>query len=168
MARFGQCARDGSPGRFSGENGDGHAGHAGGWHHPRHQPKRIRISSIWWSAGYVLFGIIIDADIEVTDNRVYQSERRISDYRDFQGAFDEILKDERYALLYAHLSTAPQSFLREMILYTYKDAAESGADMPPLGEVQRPLAQAGLQPFKARSTRDAAEMVGRKIRRATT
>jgi FAD/FMN-containing dehydrogenase len=85
--------------------------------------------------GYGLFGIIIDADIEVTDNRVYQSERRIFDYQDFQVAFDGILKDDRYALLYGHLSTAPQSFLREMILYTYKEAAGPGGDIPPLGEV---------------------------------
>ena len=85
--------------------------------------------------GYGLFGVIIDADIEVTENRIYQSERRILDYRSFPSTFNEILSDDRYALLYGHLSTAPQSFLREMILYTYKEAEVPGATIPPLGEM---------------------------------
>src|SRR2546422_1029844 len=64
--------------------------------------------------GYGLFGVILEADLEVTDNPVYHSERRVIDYRDFPAVFaDEIHREERYELMYGHLSTAPQSFLEE-------------------------------------------------------
>lgn len=86
--------------------------------------------------GYGLFGVVLDAEIEVTDNVVYRSERRILDYKDFLSVFnDEILPNKSYGLMYGHLSTAPQSFLHEMILYTYKDVDHSAAGTPPLGEV---------------------------------
>jgi len=38
--------------------------------------------------------------------------------------------------MYGHLSTAPQSFLKEMLLYTYRRVDTRGADIPPLGEVR--------------------------------
>lgn len=86
--------------------------------------------------GYGLFGVILDADIEVTENAVYRSERRIIGYKEFPAVFnDEILPAREYGLMYGHLSTAPQSFLDEMILYTYKEVGDSGAGIPPLGEV---------------------------------
>jgi FAD/FMN-containing dehydrogenase len=37
--------------------------------------------------GYGLFGVILDAELEVTDNVVYRSERRLLDYREFPGVF---------------------------------------------------------------------------------
>lgn len=87
--------------------------------------------------GYGLFGVILDADIEVTDNVVYRSERRIIHYKDFPAVFnDEILPGKRYGLMYGHLSTAPQSLLEEMILYTYRQVEAPGAEIPPLGEVR--------------------------------
>jgi FAD/FMN-containing dehydrogenase len=86
--------------------------------------------------GYGLFGVILDADLEVTDNAVYRSERRIMRYGDFPSVFrDEILPEKRYGLTYAHLSTAPPSLLDEMILYTYRQE-DGPAAIPPLGEVR--------------------------------
>jgi FAD/FMN-containing dehydrogenase len=88
--------------------------------------------------GYGLFGIILDVDLEVTPNVVYQSGRRILDYRQFPEVFArEIQPDARYGLLYGHLSTAPQSFLKEMILYTYREVPAAGATIAPLGEVSQ-------------------------------
>ena len=87
--------------------------------------------------GYGLFGVILEADLEVTDNPVYRSERRVIDYRDFPAVFaDEIHREERYELMYGHLSTAPQSFLEEMLLYTYRRVEVRGAEIPPLGDVR--------------------------------
>jgi len=87
--------------------------------------------------GYGLFGVIVEADLEVTDNPIYRSERRVIDYRDFPAVFaDQIHREERYELMYGHLSTAPQSFLEEMLLYTYRRVEVRGADIPPLGEVR--------------------------------
>ncbi len=86
--------------------------------------------------GYGLFGIILDADLDITENAVYRSGREILDYEAFPAFFnDRVVGDESYRLLYGHLSTAPQSFLREMILYTYREVPVHPDSIPPLGEV---------------------------------
>ena len=88
--------------------------------------------------GYGLFGVILDVDLELTDNVVYRSERRLLDYQSFPDVLTrEIAKDPSYGLLYGHLSTAPQSFLRELILYAYRRVEAPGAAIPPLGEVSQ-------------------------------
>jgi FAD/FMN-containing dehydrogenase len=87
--------------------------------------------------GYGLFGVILDADLEVTPNVVYRSERRVIRYREFPAVFnDEIGPTPQYGLMYGHLSTAPHSFLDEMLLYTYRLERARGAAIPPLGEVR--------------------------------
>ena len=88
--------------------------------------------------GYGLFGVILDVDLELTDNVVYRSERRLMDYRTFPDVLTrEVAKDPSFGLLYAHLSTAPQSFLQELILYAYRKVDAPGAAIPPLGEVSQ-------------------------------
>ncbi len=85
--------------------------------------------------GYGLFGVILDVDLDVTDNVVYQSERRVIDYRGFPEILTrEILPDRSYGLMYGHLSTSPASFLNEMLLYTYRQV-DGGGEVPPLSEV---------------------------------
>ena len=87
--------------------------------------------------GYGLFGIILDAEIEVTDNVIYERERRIIDYKEFPDIFKkEIESNDKYGLFYGHLSTAPLSFLREMIIYGYKKVDIVDAEIPPLREVE--------------------------------
>lgn len=86
--------------------------------------------------GYGLFGIILDADLEITENAVYRSGRAVIDYKDFPAFFEQrIQRDETYRLLYAHLSTAPQSFLRETIAYTYQQVPSQPSQIPPLEDV---------------------------------
>lgn len=86
--------------------------------------------------GYGLFGIVLDVNLEITDNVVYQSERKVIDYKSFPDVFNrEIENDENIGLFYGHLSTAPQSFLEEMILYSYKKVDAPDVKIPPLGEV---------------------------------
>jgi FAD/FMN-containing dehydrogenase len=85
--------------------------------------------------GYGLFGVILDAQIEVTDNAIYRAGREVMDYRAFPAYFQNtILRDPNYRLFYAHLSTAPQSFMREMLVYTYREVSGSRGDIPPLPE----------------------------------
>lgn len=87
--------------------------------------------------GYGLFGVILDATLDVTDNAVYQSERRVIDYRQFPELYlDEFANNETFALMYGHLSTSRASLLEEMLLYTYR-RVESTAEIPPLGEVSQ-------------------------------
>lgn len=86
--------------------------------------------------GYGLFGVIVEAELDIADNLVYQTGRRMLDYKEFPALFaGEIEKDGNIGLMYGHLSTAPSSFLKEMLLYTYTRVDGSDFDRKPLGEV---------------------------------
>jgi FAD/FMN-containing dehydrogenase len=86
--------------------------------------------------GYGLFGIILDVELEITENVVYETGRRYTDYQSFPALFaDELLPDPRLGLFYGHLSTGPGSLLDEMILYTYMQVDAPDAEIPPLEEV---------------------------------
>jgi FAD/FMN-containing dehydrogenase len=86
--------------------------------------------------GYGLFGVIVEADLDIADNLVYRTGRRVLDYKEFPALFaDEIDKDLKVGLMYGHLSTAPSSFLKEMLLYTYTRVDGSDFKRQPLGEV---------------------------------
>ena len=86
--------------------------------------------------GYGLFGVIVEAELDIADNLVYQTGRRMLDYKEFPALFaGEIEKDRNIGLMYGHLSTAPSSFLKEMLLYTYTKVDGSDFKRQPLGEV---------------------------------
>ena len=86
--------------------------------------------------GYGLFGVILDVDLEIVDNDVYQTERQVVSYQDFPEIFEnEILPDPNLGLFYGHLSTAGASLLDEMIFYKYTKVEVGDAEIPPLGEV---------------------------------
>lgn len=88
--------------------------------------------------GYGLFGIVLDVDLEVTENVLYASGRELLDYQSFPELFEsELAANTKLGLMYGHLSTDPNSLLREMILYTYEEQAQGDEDLviPPLGEV---------------------------------
>ncbi|MGE0239364.1 MAG: FAD-binding oxidoreductase [Parvibaculaceae bacterium] len=86
--------------------------------------------------GYGLFGVILDAEIEIADNVIYRSKRRLIDIAEFPKIFaGEIAPDPAIGLFYGHLSTAPSSFLREMLIYTYHRQDLTGIALPPLAEV---------------------------------
>lgn len=86
--------------------------------------------------GYGLFGIVLDVELEITENVIYATGRRLIDYQEFPAIFhNEILPNQDLGLFYAHLSTAPQSFLRELMFYTYTTVPVTDAEIPPLGEV---------------------------------
>src|SRR4030081_2047995 len=86
--------------------------------------------------GYGLFGVIVEAELDISDNLVYQTGRRVMDYKEFPDLFArEIEKDANIGLMYGHLSTAPSSFLRELLLYTYTKAGGADFQRQPLGDV---------------------------------
>jgi FAD/FMN-containing dehydrogenase len=85
--------------------------------------------------GYGLFGVIVEAELDIADNPVYQTGRRVLDYHEFPALFaGEIEKDADIGLMYGHLSTAPSSLLREMLLYTYTKVEGTDFQRAPLGE----------------------------------
>jgi FAD/FMN-containing dehydrogenase len=86
--------------------------------------------------GYGLFGVVLNAELEVVPNDVYRSERQVIDYRDFPRTFAAIAADPTIGLTYAHLSTAPGSLLRETLVYSYRRHPEDQAlTRAPLGEI---------------------------------
>ena len=86
--------------------------------------------------GYGLFGVVLDVDLEIVDNDVYQTERQVVSYKDFPEIFEnEILPDPNLGLFYGHLSTASSSLLDEMIFYKYTRVDIGEAEIPPLGEI---------------------------------
>jgi hypothetical protein len=88
--------------------------------------------------GYGLFGVILDAELDITDNVVYESERRVLDYRDLLTVLErDVESDPAIGLAYAHLSTSPGTLLRETLLYMYREAPGQGLAVPPLGEVSQ-------------------------------
>ena len=86
--------------------------------------------------GYGLFGVILDVELEIVPNAIYESAREVIDYQQFVPMLaSRIVPDRRVGLMYAHLSTAPQSLLRETIVYTYDEVPGTAAVVPPLAEV---------------------------------
>lgn len=87
--------------------------------------------------GYGLFGIIVEAELEVTDNVIYRTGREVIATEDFPRFFAaRIAADPAVGLFYGHLSTAPGSgFLGEMLVYTYTEAGPPEVDLPPLGAI---------------------------------
>ena len=85
--------------------------------------------------GYGLFGVILDADIEVTNNEMYERETYVIDYKEFPKVFEGIMASgNKYGLMYGHLSTGPNSFLKEVIIYNFKKAENFDGQIPPLQE----------------------------------
>ncbi len=86
--------------------------------------------------GYGLFGVILSAELDIVDNAVYHTWREIIRSKDFPEFFSRKLEpDANVALFYGHLSTAPDNFLEDMIVYRYdKVIDQPPADMPALNE----------------------------------
>lgn len=85
--------------------------------------------------GYGLFGVVVSAELDITDNAVYRTSRAIIPAADFPTYFaGKIDGDERLGLFYGHLSTAPGSLLGEMVVYRYEKVADSAPPgVPALG-----------------------------------
>ncbi len=80
--------------------------------------------------GYGLFGIILDVQLTLMDNLAYNEVRTIIKTQDFPPAYAGILNDPSYHMFYARLSTAPSSFLKEMIVYAYKVVGQPASPEP--------------------------------------
>ncbi|UVK46948.1 FAD-binding oxidoreductase [Mesorhizobium sp. AR07] len=85
--------------------------------------------------GYGLFGVVLEATLDIVDNVVYRTSREIIKSDDFPKFFAEMLEpNKEIGLFYGHLSTAPGNFLEDMIVYRYDKVADQPADQPGIGE----------------------------------
>ena len=73
--------------------------------------------------GYGLFGVILDADLDVVSNEMYNRQTIYMDYKDFSPYYRaNVENNQNIRLVYGRLSVAPQSFLRETAVHTYTRA----------------------------------------------
>lgn len=86
--------------------------------------------------GYGLFGIVLEAELEVVPNAILRSARQVVSAADYPGVFAGLEADPAVELTYTHLSTAPGNLLQEALVYSYrKNKADAALEPAPLGEV---------------------------------
>ncbi|HYL91789.1 MAG TPA: FAD-binding oxidoreductase [Alphaproteobacteria bacterium] len=82
--------------------------------------------------GYGLFGVILDAELEVVDNEMYARKTLYMDYRDYPKYYREQVEgNNQVGLVFGRLSMAPQSFLRETAVHVFSKVQFEG-QLPPL------------------------------------
>lgn len=78
--------------------------------------------------GYGLFGVILDAEISLTDDELYVMKTKGLDYQEYADYFKQAIRgNEKVRMHLARLSTAPDSFLREMYVTNYELAGDQGS-----------------------------------------
>jgi FAD/FMN-containing dehydrogenase len=82
--------------------------------------------------GYGLFGVILEADIDVVDNEMYNRKTLYMNYTDFPKYYEKSVEGNKdIGLIFGRLSVSPRSFLRETAVHTYTKAPFDGP-LPPL------------------------------------
>lgn len=84
--------------------------------------------------GYGLFGVVLNITLDITDNIMYKRDITFLNYRDFPAFFEQVMQENTYDLFYAHLSTSPVTFFRDMIVYGYRPIEHTGP-FPPLRKI---------------------------------
>ncbi|MFT5683592.1 MAG: decaprenylphospho-beta-D-ribofuranose 2-oxidase, partial [Myxococcota bacterium] len=85
--------------------------------------------------GYGLFGIILEATLQLTDNAVLAKTAAMMDYSEFPAYFEANIRNGDVKLFIARPSIAPSSLMRETVVTTWAttDAVPEG-DITTLGE----------------------------------
>lgn len=82
--------------------------------------------------GYGLFGVIVDVDLDVANNEMYERRAIYVDYRDYPQYYRRNIENNGgVGLVFGRLSVSPGSFLRETAVHIYSKAQFDGA-LPPL------------------------------------
>lgn len=85
--------------------------------------------------GYGLTAIILDVELDIVQNEVYTWKTDYIDYTEFNDFYDaEVVGNEDVGLMYARLSIAPGSYLKETAVHRYVE--------PDFDAVAKPLGQA--------------------------
>lgn len=82
--------------------------------------------------GYGLFGVILDADLDVVSNEMYSRTTLYMDYKSVPAYYRASVEGNgEVGLAFGRLSIAPQSFLRETAVHLYTRSPFQGA-FPPM------------------------------------
>jgi FAD/FMN-containing dehydrogenase len=94
--------------------------------------------------GYGLFGVILDADLELTDDVLYEKKEYIIDYKDYYTFYTQLRNDPHIKVIFARLSIAPdETLLKELIVTTYEQSDEANKVYFELA----PVSKTGLKKF---------------------
>ena len=78
--------------------------------------------------GYGLFGVILDVDLDVVANEMYERHTTYMGYRDFTDFYRRHVDgNPAVGLVYGRLSVSPSSYLREAAIHVYQRTPYSGA-----------------------------------------
>lgn len=76
--------------------------------------------------GYGLFGVILDVELQLTENVLYEEKTEFMEYKEYAPYFKENIMDQPHMGLHiARLSVAPKSFLTEMYATTYLETDQT-------------------------------------------
>jgi len=82
--------------------------------------------------GYGLFGVILDADLDIVDNEMYSREISYMDYSQYPQYYKaNVETGKSVGLVYGRLSVSPRTFLRETAIQIYAKTKFDGA-LPPV------------------------------------
>jgi FAD/FMN-containing dehydrogenase len=82
--------------------------------------------------GYGLFGVILDADLDIVDNEIYERRAVYMDYKDYPEFYRKnVENNENVGLVFGRLSISPGSYLRETAAHVYL-RSQSHTELPPL------------------------------------
>lgn len=89
--------------------------------------------------GYGMFGVILDATLQLTDDAVLERRAAVIDYREFPAHFARLKADPAVVLMLARPSFAGGTFLREMTVTTWNRTDKTAEGIHVLGEEQHVL-----------------------------
>ena len=82
--------------------------------------------------GYGLFGVILDVDLDIVDNEMYERQALYMDYKDYPRYYrTNVENNSGIGLVFGRLSVSPGSFLRETAVHIYSKTQFDGS-LPPL------------------------------------
>lgn len=81
--------------------------------------------------GYGLFGIVIDAELDMADNALLTARPEVMPAREFAPRFVAAARESGVRMAYGRLSVARESYLGEALLVSYRPAATQPSPLPP-------------------------------------
>lgn len=85
--------------------------------------------------GYGLFGVILDVDIELTNNDIYEQKSVVMDYKDFPEYFQKNIKNNpEIEMMLVRPSIATKTFLHELVVATWNKTDKSKENIYDLTE----------------------------------
>jgi FAD/FMN-containing dehydrogenase len=100
--------------------------------------------------GYGLFGILIDAELDMADNVLLSARHEVMPAAQFAARFTAVAREPGVRMAYGRLSVARANFLSDSLLVSYRPVASQPAPLPPP------------------RTSDAFRLLSRKVFRAQT